>query len=1215
MKFKQTQRLHSVDDLREIMLSNKELQQQQQQNTTPPTFLTNHNPKDKDKKRKKLEGAKESSSPLGKLRSATLTRGVSSKLQFVVDLGSSFTKSPSKSTANALSLHSSLPSHNNGFSIGSPGPSGSNNNNSNNNHPNSKHSGNTLRRKSVRLSQQIKMDEVMKIYAPLSGSEYLTKVTPPTSSSSTSSSTPSTSTTTISVSASSLKNSPPNESIITNKENVNQIPDQNILVNSPPTSPKQQINPEWQKAAISSPTKSIRKSLQSKEDKINSIRREVIDNAEFILAQMGEYQRCVLSLPDLFLLSSDILNSEYDYLIKDTKVISKILSPLDNTSGSETDANTLSTSVSTPLKSSSNPQQQQQQQMSNNLTNSSSSSSENNITEMDLVAQSIGIIAKKLLGIETEIKKPNLSEKRAQILSSFVRAVKIYLESGEIPETPKVPTEIAQTLIKSSETTTRVYNPDEKDLIYKSGYLIKKGSKGPLVVWKDQWFTLSTEKLCIYSNENSTKSKKEILLTDIISIAPVTKYEYKHCFMVRLKSHVGGDKIIMRAASDKDAALWMLAIDGLPRKNFDTNQSCINLYIKETLLETIGSNICNYRRSVAGGVVRSSHGEEWTYRADGTIFNTDFLDTTIKPKELKYVWNGQHLIPANDSIKNLGRGKWNGVYLAWYHDGEPLLKYIWDQERNEYLNQNSTLSYKWSSRGLVSKIGVGEWLVEGNVPETVVMFLQCLRFARHKELDLNGEMIQQPENEKLYNVVIGQTLSNSSSSSSDQSYHTIQLNIKPKLLDTTKPAHIRRTDKEVHVQYNHATNQNEKFNYTGQYKQCKDYECLLIYENGVFRLEKLTGTALLSKKSENTIKDFPMDISPSPTTTTSTRKSYTEIEELPLKTNNNNTSKRSSIEVPPIDSDNDVLFTSPSQIQSQQPPPPLPSTKPRGRSKSSTSSSSTSSRSSTSGGRRGRSSTSSSTTSTTTTTTTSNQPAAPSSSSQNKLQESSESENKSMEDLAKDLEFSFNGEEDDELAMKLDQELFDGIGVNNNNNNNNSSSNVTSTTTASSTTNDNMALNDDSEDIVFEEYPVQQYDTPTRSTLITENDLNDSLFALSDSSSNIPPFSSQNDIDFMKTSNSSLSGSSSNPPPTITKPPTIIPNNNKNINQPPQQQQQQQPQPQPPPQPSISQKTVHNNNNNNNNNVSSDSSGSESDSDSSYTTGSESESESDSSDA
>ncbi|GAM25270.1 hypothetical protein SAMD00019534_084450 [Acytostelium subglobosum LB1] len=740
--------------------------QQQEQFQRQPTFITNHDPRDKlKKKRKNLDGKESgSSSPLNKLRAATLTRTATSKLQFVVDLGSSFSKSPSKSTANALSLHSSVP-HHNAANTAPASPLTSSTNSiqfSVPNQPTKKSKlglPTTLHRKSVRLSQQIKLDEVTKLYAPLSGPEYLSAKDSPLSPTllrqqqkSKSSATQTSSSTSTTATATSASMSPPSTpqrdnnsgsnstslspvlssmgissprssvSLKVAVDNGNNKENNSSAVNSPPTSPtmapvEKSVAAVKQSSSSSSFRLFSRKSTSSSshESELSAIKREVNDSCEFILAKMGEYQRIVLSLPDLFMLSNDILSTEYEYLIKDTKTISKILSPLDSVAGSDTNTEVIcspkpSSRYSTPLN-----QSQENQKLS----------------EMDMIAQSISQIAKKILGIEIEMKKSSLTEKKACTLSLFVSAVRHYIETGEVPEIPRVPTEVQHTLIPSaSETTTREYNPDsEADYVYKTGYLVKKGSKGPLVVWKDQWFVLSVEKLCIYSNEDKVngKPKKEILLSNIVSIGPINKYEYNHCFVIKLKNT--GSKLVVRAANDKDAALWMLAIDGLPRRNFDTNQSCINLYIKETLLETICSSLVNYRRSVAGGVVRSSHGEEWTYRADGTLYNSEPLDANIKAKDVRYVWNGQLLVPAKDCVKSLGSGKWNGVWLAWYHNNAPFLKYMWQQESNEYLNQNSNLSYKWS-RGLVSKIGVGQWVIEGHVPETVVMFLQCLRYCR-----------------------------------------------------------------------------------------------------------------------------------------------------------------------------------------------------------------------------------------------------------------------------------------------------------------------------------------------------------------------------------------------------------------------------------------------------------------------------------------------------
>eukprot|EP01133_Synstelium_polycarpum_P012603 gene12603-14791_t len=706
------------------------------------TYLTNHDMRDKLKKRKNLEGGtKDKGGPLAKLRSATLSRPSKLQQQQV-----EVTKSPSKSTTNAMSLHSSVPSMTSCTNANAPATTPSKGGlfgTWKRNKQATPAANHTLHRKSVRISQAIKLDEVMKIYAPLAGSEYLSSKENPLLSpqmrphkqnqGTPQQSTPNSQSTSISplLQAASLGGDD-------NKENE---PSTGDYTKSPPTSPRiskisslrtlspirlSLPSPQKNRFSVSTPT-TPSKPHQKLDHELTTIKREVMENCEFILAKMGEYQRIVLSLPDLFMLSKDILHSEYEYLIRDTKTITKILSPLDSMTGSDTN---------TEVIASPQPCNKSLHRQSQSHVNSRTAALNNsqNLTEMDIIAQSISHIAKKLLGIEIEMKKPNLTEKKACTLAMFVSGVKLYLETGNVPEIPHVPTEISHSLIQSAQNTTHTYKPDEADYIYKAGHLTRKTTKGPLVVWKEQWFVLSTEKLCIYSNQNkTTKPKKEIMLQSIVSIAPIAKYEYKHCFVLKIGGGSSATKLVVRAANDRDAALWMLAVDGLPRKNFETNTSCINLYIKETLLETMSSGAAlNFRRSTAGGIVRSSHGEEWTYRADGTLFNSEHLDSSLKARSIKYVWNGQLLVPAPDCAhKSFGSGKWNGVWLAWYHaSGVPFLKYLWEQEANEYLNQNPRLSYKWASRGLVSKIGVGEWIVEGSVPETVVMFLQCLRYVR-----------------------------------------------------------------------------------------------------------------------------------------------------------------------------------------------------------------------------------------------------------------------------------------------------------------------------------------------------------------------------------------------------------------------------------------------------------------------------------------------------
>ncbi|EGC36161.1 hypothetical protein DICPUDRAFT_22775, partial [Dictyostelium purpureum] len=107
--------------------------------------------------------------------------------------------------------------------------------------------------------------------------------------------------------------------------------------------------------------------------------------------------------------------------------------------------------------------------------------------------------------------------------------------------------------------------------------------------------------------------------------------------------------------------------------------------------------------------------------------------------------------------------------------------------------------------------------------------------------------INQPENESLYDVILGKTMNDDA----NEHYHTIQYNIKPKSLDTKK-AVIKMNQGTLQVQHNHINvNNNEKFDYSGSYKPCKEIECFLIFENGSFRLERQVSSTLIKREFNN----------------------------------------------------------------------------------------------------------------------------------------------------------------------------------------------------------------------------------------------------------------------------------------------------------------------------------------------------------------------------
>ena len=108
----------------------------------------------------------------------------------------------------------------------------------------------------------------------------------------------------------------------------------------------------------------------------------------------------------------------------------------------------------------------------------------------------------------------------------------------------------------------------------------------------------------------------------------------------------------------------------------------------------------------------------------------------VVPK-LSYRWDGEMLIGLDNESRALGSGKWDGISLIWYDESyngmitTPVVRFDWSQSDREYTNASSESQvWKWTRHFLASKFGAGEWIVEGEVPEPVVMFLQMIRTCR-----------------------------------------------------------------------------------------------------------------------------------------------------------------------------------------------------------------------------------------------------------------------------------------------------------------------------------------------------------------------------------------------------------------------------------------------------------------------------------------------------
>jgi hypothetical protein len=184
-------------------------------------------------------------------------------------------------------------------------------------------------------------------------------------------------------------------------------------------------------------------------------------------------------------------------------------------------------------------------------------------------------------------------------------------------------------------------------------------------------------------------------------------------------------KMSLQAEDHLEMVRWVCAIDAIQISR-KIDPSLLNPIDKHRLLNF------SYKDKFKGGEIESSYGESWSYSAEGVL-----RSTTKQSLELVYRWDGEMLIGVDNLSRELGSGKWDGITLVWYNESSngmiatPAVRFDWNLSSREYTNAiEDTQVWKWTRHFLASKFGAGEWIVEGDVPEPVVMFLQMIRTSR-----------------------------------------------------------------------------------------------------------------------------------------------------------------------------------------------------------------------------------------------------------------------------------------------------------------------------------------------------------------------------------------------------------------------------------------------------------------------------------------------------
>ncbi len=188
-------------------------------------------------------------------------------------------------------------------------------------------------------------------------------------------------------------------------------------------------------------------------------------------------------------------------------------------------------------------------------------------------------------------------------------------------------------------------------------------------------------------------------------------------------------KLSLSSEDHNDLIEWVIAIDSLQTYKQAEN-SILNPLDKHRLLKSV------FKDCIKGGEIKSSYDEEWSYTKEGLLKSSMGV-----PYSLSYRWDGEMLIGVDKLSTMFGSGKWNGISLIWYDNASngvitaPSLRYDWNDRDREYTDvSEKSQVWKWSRNFLASKFGGGEWIIEGDIPEPVVMFLQMMRISRMRRI-------------------------------------------------------------------------------------------------------------------------------------------------------------------------------------------------------------------------------------------------------------------------------------------------------------------------------------------------------------------------------------------------------------------------------------------------------------------------------------------------
>jgi len=246
---------------------------------------------------------------------------------------------------------------------------------------------------------------------------------------------------------------------------------------------------------------------------------------------------------------------------------------------------------------------------------------------------------------------------------------------------------------------------------------------GSVANWKRRWFVLYDTKLAYYSSEKpNAEPKVEIRLKDILSLSIVRgKDGHEYCFGICTKTQ--NERIFyVHAEDERDMSQWLLLIDATKSQGFES--ALLLPGDRKALLDF------RFKANYKGGTIKSNNLEEWSYTPAGELRAINGVGVNIV-----YFWDGETLNSLNFDY-SFGIGKWNGSKLAWYKgnygpDKTPFWECQWDQLSRTFNHIARPWKFIQASTKLCLTDGNGnEWVIDGDIPEPVVIFLQMIRYAR-----------------------------------------------------------------------------------------------------------------------------------------------------------------------------------------------------------------------------------------------------------------------------------------------------------------------------------------------------------------------------------------------------------------------------------------------------------------------------------------------------